>query len=334
VIYGARHEPRNQWPEECQPPADVSAGFLADEPLVIRGRSTYASPRVIPALAATRPDAVIMGGYAPWLYWAGGWCRVRRVPFVIWSAETLDSIRAKPRPAIARRPLWSSADGFLAYGPAARDYLVQVGKVPSRKITVLGNGIDIGAFAAKAESIRPKRDEIRRQLGLQGRIILSVGGKNVELVISAARALPPPVSIIVVGREVPAAEGHPMVRALGRVDPHAMADLYVAADCLAHLPQFDLWPHAVNEALAAGLPVVASRLTGAPDDLFSGPGSALVDLNREAVTAAFSDAFHAADLRDPAYIEAVRAPSLPWGVDVMAPRLVSAVESAVARKRS
>jgi glycosyltransferase involved in cell wall biosynthesis len=327
VVFGAEHEARSQWAKGRAPTGDVDAVFVRPTPAVIAGRATYVTPRVVGALWQTRPDVVIVGGYAPWTYWVAGWCRLRRVPYLIWSAETLRTAEIRRPLSFRRRPLWAGASGFLAYGPAAREYLLAAGRVNGARITVLGNGIDIDAFSKRTDAARLHRQQIRAELGFDMATILCVGGKNLQLVEQVARRLRTAATIVVVGRDAPSGvERSPFVRQLGHLSPSEMPDIYVAADCLIHVPEFDYWPHAINEALAAGLPVVASRFTGVPDDILSGPGCRIVALDPDAVANAIVEAVQVVASWDERLIEEIRNRLRPWGVDAMAWRIIAAAD--------
>jgi glycosyltransferase involved in cell wall biosynthesis len=200
--------------------------------------------------------------------------------------------------------------------------------VPPSAVTVVGNGIDIDAFALRADKARGQRDELRQRLGVESALILSVGGKNVELVVAAAELIGENVSVVVVG--TPGRDlHHPLVVSLGRRDSQEMPSLYAAADCVAHPTRLDRWPHAINEALSAGVPVVASRNTGVPDEIFAGPGSGLVDGTPTALAHAIDLAIHV-DSSSPKIREEIRAPLRPWGIDGMTERILAAVERAIA----
>ena len=62
-------------------------------------------------------------------------------------------------------------------------------------------------------------------------------------------------------------ERMPPVRLLGHVQPEALAAEYEEADALVLPSIHDPWGLVVNEAMAAGLPVVVSSAAGAADDL-------------------------------------------------------------------
>jgi glycosyltransferase involved in cell wall biosynthesis len=338
VIYGARNLPARksayatrgrQWEGGELPTGRVDSLFLADRPLTIAGRETYADPRVVRRLAAARPDVVIAGGFAPWIFFVAGWCVARRRPYLIWSGETVATARRHSYGSARRIPLCRAASGFVAYGPAAAEYLRSLG-AGEPVTTVVGNGIDIGAFARAAEAARAERRALRRRFGLQGQVILSVGGKNVDLVVEAARSLPD-TTVAVAGVEPPAPLPDGVV-ALGRLRRGEMPGVYVAADCVAH-PVIDRWPHAINEALAAGTPVVASPDTGVPDEMLTGPGCEIVRWDPTALSAAFARSLAVSRETSPAIREAIRKPLERWDVGRMAERFVEAAGAAADRSR-
>lgn len=328
VVYGARSERRSQWAEGETPVGVAPSIFLNRRPLGFGRRSTYANPLVVRALRRSRPDVAVLGGYAPWLYAAALWCRAAGVPYLVWSAETVHSAGGPGARAARRRPLWQGAAGYLAYGPAAAEYL-RSARLDADAIEVVGNGIDVDGFANRAEAARARRKEIREELGLGGRVILSVGGKNLGAVLAAVEEMAEPTQVAVVGGRA-TEPGHPALVDLG-VRPSAdMPGVYVAADCVAHPAAVDLWPHAINEALAAGVPVVASPFTGVPDSVLAGPGCAVVEPEPSALAAAFERALHLAPSGTAELREEIRRPLRPYGVDRMAERILAAAGRASA----
>jgi glycosyltransferase involved in cell wall biosynthesis len=326
VVYGAHTDRRVQW---SAPQVDVGTApsrFLRRGQLNVRGRTTYINPTVVAHLRETQPDVAILGGYAPWIYAAAAWCRLARVPYLVWSGETAQSARLHGTRARWRLPLLRRAAGFLAYGPAAAAYFRLLG-LPEDSITVVGNGIDYAAYAARVEAGRPERDAFRASLGVRGPAVLSVGGKGLGILLEALPLLDPNLELIVAGTAVQDLERGRIIE-VGRLSAAEMPMLYAAADCLAHFPLVDFWPHAINEALAAGLPVVATGETGVPDELLSGPGCRIVTREPEAIAAAIAFAVQAGAASSSELREAIRAPTANWHVGRMAQRIAEAAARA------
>jgi glycosyltransferase involved in cell wall biosynthesis len=327
VVYGALHQPGRQWTDTQPPTGDAPYKVARRAQLRVRGRVTYANPAVVRTVARTRPEVVVMSGYAPWTYSVAAWCAAVRTPFVVWSGETIASEERLSGPRrFRRRPLLRGARRLLAYGPAAREYMLANG-VADDRITVLGNGIDMDPYAARVDALRAQRESIRARLGLAAPTILCVGGKNLETTLAAAGALADSAQVVVVGAE-PRDPHDPGVVTLGRRPSEEMPAIYAASDCLAHVPVADLWPHAINEALTAGLPVVASPDTGVPHEALTGPGCAIVPPRAEDVSHALEGALRVGAHSDADLRERIRRPLRPWGVDRMAERFVAALRGA------
>lgn len=327
VIYGAPSQSDRQW-SGAAPTGTARSFLLRRGQVVVGGRSTYVNPGVVRVVARSEPDVVVLSGYAPWSYAVVVWCRLRAVPLVLWSGETHSSARARGQHAWPRVPILRGTDAFLAYGPPAGEYLMSLGAPPA-SITVLGNGIDVDGFATAVDAARAAPPPTHLD-GLGHGVVLSVGGKGVELVAEAARLVDPPPPVVVAGRDVDL----PGVVGLGRRSPGEMPAIYAAARCVVHLPPYDQWPHAINEALAAGLPVVAAPDNGLPDDVFTGPGSALVEREPHQVAAAIRRALAVAEDTSPERREATRAPLRRWGVPAMAKRFVAVAEAVSRRRRA
>jgi len=148
--------------------------------------------------------------------------------------------------------------------------------MPESRVSVVGNGVDTSVF-------RPlDRDACRRKLGLPAdeRLILSVGHlverKGFHILLRAFARLKERARL----RVIIAGDGE-MRQALGKladelgisdrvtfagaVRNDALPEWYSAADCFVMASSREGWPNAVCEALACGLPVVATRVWGTPE---------------------------------------------------------------------
>jgi glycosyltransferase involved in cell wall biosynthesis len=161
--------------------------------------------------------------------------------------------------------------------------LVRLG-APRERAVLLPNGVDRALFHPR------DRGEARRSLGLpdQGRIVLYVGelvpAKGLRELFEAHAAIAPrggvPVHLVVVGAgpleaELRACAAAPSSRpgqvvVAGAVGLPAVAQHLGAADLLVLPSWAEGTPNVVLEALAAGRPVVASRIGGIPDILVEG----------------------------------------------------------------
>ena len=168
--------------------------------------------------------------------------------------------------------------------------------VPEKKSRVIYNAVDLAAYQDL-----PSREEIRARLGLAGRVVLTAARltpwKGVNRLIAALpawREAVPGTNLVIVGdgperanlerlaHEVGVAEA---VTFVGQV-PHEWMPLYLrAADVFVLYSGYEGLPHVVLEAMAAGVPVVASRKGGIPEVIEDGVTGLLVEWGDETVLA-------------------------------------------------
>ncbi len=199
----------------------------------------------------------------------------------------------------------------LALSPVHADYLVREEGVPEKKIRIVPNGIDPDRFAAL-----PGRDEARRQLDLPadavviGCVAMLRPEKNHALLLDAAaplRARYPSLHVALVGDgpERAALEARAArddlrgaVRFFGLREN--VAEMLPAFDLFAlpSLPEVETQPVSVLEAMAAGVPVVATRVGDVETLLDGGRAGVLVPSgNVESLAAALQRVLDDAALR-------------------------------------
>jgi len=178
---------------------------------------------------------------------------------------------------------------IIAVAGACRDFLVERESIPPEKITVVPNAIDLRRFSPAA----PQAAEARAALGIPaGATVLAGIGrlnpqKNFSLFLDVAAALAPQFP----GLRFLIAGGGPeesMLRAkaasLGLAEKTVFAghvadarQAYAAADILLMPSRFEGLPMALLEAMAMGVPVVASRLDGIAEVVADGSEGLLVE---------------------------------------------------------
>ena len=275
VVFGARGYARRKWQVDLH-----DCGFdyevLPSRTFTI-GRSESASftyPGLRQLLARERPDAIVVTGYSPATLklWLRSW--IADVPYVIWSGTIASPFeRVSWVRTIARRLLVGRARAFVAYGSRARDYLQSLGAAPDR-IHVAINTVETEFF---------ERETRERRRGPAGPGFLYVGnftpGKRLDLLldafarVAAARGEP---RLTMVGdgpsREALALQAAALGIA-GRVSfegyrqRHEIPDYLARARCFVFPSEYDIWGLVLVEAMAAGLPCLASVYAGATADL-------------------------------------------------------------------
>jgi glycosyltransferase involved in cell wall biosynthesis len=183
------------------------------------------------------------------------------------------------------------ADALVADGWAAVNLPAMLG----RPVHTVPKGVDTELFqpALFQPADREARASHRAALGLAGRrVVLSVGRfvpiKNMALLVDAVarvRTTDPAVQLLLVGEGPERAALEQRAERLGIADavtftgyiPQAqMAPYYRAADVFALASDFDNSPNVVLEAMACGLPVIATDVGGVAQYVTAGRGGALV----------------------------------------------------------
>jgi D-inositol-3-phosphate glycosyltransferase len=194
------------------------------------------------------------------------------VGHVPYASRVLDAAEAA---AIATLGRWSArrADAVVVYNETVRERIARL--APRARLEWIDNPIDTDLFRPPSPD---ERARLRAGLGWDERPrVLFVGRavekKGLEVALEAAREANGSFVLAVAGGEVPAVAGTHVER-LGVLPRERIALVYRAADALLAPSRGEGLPLAVLEALASGLPVVASDDPGYRESLRDA-GSAL-----------------------------------------------------------
>jgi glycosyltransferase involved in cell wall biosynthesis len=204
----------------------------------------------------------------------------------------------------------SASAGIIAVSTALQEAMVELG-TPRDRIAVIPNGVDSGKFFPMS------KEEARATLGLPpGRMVLCVGNltsnKGFHLVVEAIGSLVAEegnrdLHLSIVGEGPFRAELARRVQALGLTDrvrlvghvPHATLRLwYGAADLFCLASAMEGMSNAVLEALACGVPVVATAVGGIPEIIRSEQVGLLSERSGSALAAALQAALRRSWQRD------------------------------------
>ena len=194
---------------------------------------------------------------------------------------------------ILLRHLFKKVDRFLCIGTANRRFYESLGQTPE-KLWPAPYCVDNSRFATQAAALRPERGRLRRAWGVpDSKVCVLFCGKFIPKkrpmdVVAAVMLLGEGFHILFVGdgelgsslREAtqatydaqhaaaPRQTGLPTASYVGFLNQQDIVGAYVAADCLV-LPSDagETWGLVVNEAMATGLPCIASDRCGCAEDL-------------------------------------------------------------------
>jgi len=228
-------------------------------------------------------------GYAGYLI-----ARALKKPYTVTIRGT--DVNLFPQHPVRRRLIHralSNADRVIAVCQALKEAAVALG-VPAGNIVVVPNGVDLAKFFPM------NRQEARRavDLPMDRRIVLSVGHlcerKGFHLLIEAMPTLLRNVGsdllLVIVGGNVfegdfltylkrkvaqGGLENHVLLA--GPKPPEELRVWYSAADLFCLASSREGWPNVCFEALACGVPVVATNIWGTPEVICSPDYGLLVD---------------------------------------------------------
>jgi UDP-glucose:(heptosyl)LPS alpha-1,3-glucosyltransferase len=227
-----------------------------------------------------------------------------------------------------------------------RDEMQRYFQVPDDALVVIHNGVDTGRFTPRARAERRRAE--RERLGLADRdvAVLFAGTgferKGLRYAVEAAAlvAKDARIRLLVAGRG-PAGRYARLARRLGLGDRVAflgeagdILGLYAAADLFILPTLYDPFPNACLEAMACGLPVITTVVTGVAEIIEPGVDSLVVESGDRVLDLA--DALRT--LLDPGRREAMgraaRRKAEQYSLDSNLARILALFDEVLALKRA
>src|SRR5271166_2640656 len=213
----------------------------------------------------------------------------RKRTVVLWHMHSAFNRSVRPRSKAYGAVFGRIVDAILCVSPAIYEEVL-ARRFPRGKLRQLPNAIDLVRFGPISAK---ERAAARRELGISPSALVALHfgwdwhRKGGDLLLAAAELMvsdPGVVFITLVseGADRGQVQGHPNVEA---VHPYAnVAALYAAADVFLSCSTAEGMPFALLEALARGLPVVATDLPIARTLLAQLPGARVVEPDPRAVS--------------------------------------------------
>ncbi len=354
VFFCRQHQAGREWERR---PLEYRHRFLRNYGLVRQGRRLFTlhlNPSIVGALARGAFDVVVVAGLShPTMLLAILFCRARKTPFLVWN-ESHHHRHRQPQAvrrgakALLYRPVFRAAAGCLVTGSYAREYVVSYGCPPDLTF-VVANTADVALFADQVGAARAGVPAHKEELGVSGsKVVLFIGRlsqeKGLDDLLEAfaeLRHAVPDVALVLVGdgpmraelEESASARGLDNLVFEGFRQPRELPRFYALADVLVLPSTSETWGTVVNEGLAAGLPVVATRVVGATGDLIiDGDNGFVVDAADPASLARALGDVLIDDGRRRRMGERSRAVIAPWTQEASADSFGRAVEAASRRR--
>ncbi|HOJ34672.1 MAG TPA: glycosyltransferase [Candidatus Hydrogenedentes bacterium] len=306
----------------------------------------YTLPR---ELRAAKFDVLIACGWdAPAFFWAGYHCRKTGRPFVLWSGSTAAErswYRTVTLPAV--KSLVRCANAWIAYGTRAKEYLVSLG-AREEKTFCAYNTVELDYFATNAALSDEERVSLRRQLSISTEYVALYCGnllkmKGITELLQGFAAFSKKhdnVTLLLVGSGRDKTYFETLARTLGidervvfvgYVDRASLPRYYGIADILVHPSHSEVWGLVINEALACGVPVIATEVCGAVADLLRhGENGFIIPVKSpRAISDALAQFFELPPAEQQAMRAAARAAVAPYTIQRAADAFVSAVRCAL-----
>jgi glycosyltransferase involved in cell wall biosynthesis len=280
VLYISETENRREWvirKDELRFPYEIMFKVPADEvspiPLFTK---TWSS------LVKLNPDVLIIDGYEYPSSWAGLLlARSRGKKVIFWSSSNEeDHVRIFYKEAV-KRSFVKRCDAYNVYGTKSRDYIVKLG-AKTERISIIGNNTDNVFYYNEPMKFRDKRSVLCKEYGLPEKNFLYIGRfseeKNIIHLLDSFRRLKEHDNhwgLILIG------SGPQKQEIENYIEEHNLKDVslpgfkqknempvFLAMSDVFVLPSTsEPWGIVVNEAMAAGLPVLVSKKCGCYPDL-------------------------------------------------------------------
>ena len=242
----------------------------------------FVNPDAIYQLWKQQPDVIICGGWHHFTHWlAFVYARMTKTPLLIWSESTLKDERSSSN-IKHKLKTWivNQADGYIVPGNAQTKYLLDLGARKDR-IYIAPNAVDSDFFTSQAQYYRQQKAVCQQKLGIDGCVILYVGRlideKGIPELLEAFTKLSGNklLTLVIIGDGSRSQYYHSYTQQnqldnvvfTGFQPQSALPQYYGIADIFVFPTRSDPWGLVLNEAMAAGLPIVCSDAAGAAPDL-------------------------------------------------------------------
>lgn len=272
VVYLAERDPSRSWDVLRDEMSYSSAVLREVGSFQLNGGWAHLSLGLFREVRRFRPDVVVAGGWDQPLHhlllWARPLWRYRFVPWV--ESNARDARGGRRVVELVKRRFVQLSDAFLVPGTASAEYVAALGADRSR-VHVAPNCIDNDFFTRFGSCDRRQR-RLPPRLLFVGRL---EAGKGVDVLLEAWRGSPRDGRTLALAGEGSlrrdieraAKDFGGSVELLGHLDRAQLAAAYREADVFVFPSRSDPWGLVINEAMAAGLPVITTDAPGAARDL-------------------------------------------------------------------
>ena len=245
--------------------------------------SFHTNPTLAFELLKRPYDVMIIGGFASLsAYVAFLVSKIKRKPVILWIGNTLQdepsTLRKIALPLI--KVLMRFSNAFVVYGTRSKEYVTSFGIPEDRVFTAINTG-NVDFFKAVSERLKGCKKSVKGQSKIKSKkVILYVGQfierKGLKQLVEAFSRLKREekgVGLILVGdgpqrqELVTRCQGVEDVHFTKIIQPEDLPLYYAIADVFVLPSLYDRFGIVVSEAMASGLPIIATEKVGASADI-------------------------------------------------------------------
>lgn len=280
VLYISEKEGRREWEvkkNELNFPYEILYKVPADQ---VRMLSLFR--KVSTRLNALGPAVLIIDGYSYASCWAGlVWAKTNNKKIILWSSSNEDDHRRVFYKELIKRFIIKNCNAFNVYGTKSREYLIKLG-AQKDNIFIVGNNTDNAFYYNETMKWKKERLSLCQGFGIPEKNFLYIGRfsseKNIFTLLDAygrTTGWDSGWGLILIGSGPQKQEIESYIENSGIKNVFMPGfkqkdeiPKFLAVSDVFILPSIsETWGLVVNEAMAAGLPVIVSKKCGCYPDL-------------------------------------------------------------------
>jgi len=243
------------------------------------------NPSIVRELALNRPHMLVLGGYVDVTMWlAFAMSKFLKIAVIYWTEGIKEP---KSILGMITRPLRmlfvKKASAVVVPGKLSRSYVISLG-ADVEKVFIAPNTIDNELFIEVSRKYQSDKEELKDQLGSKDKVVILYVGRLVKkkggaFLLEAYRKLKSEINgiaLVIVGygklynillKLCQEKKINDVIFTGDIVDYKQLIRYYSAADVCVLPTLGDVWGFVINEAMACGLPVVATRASQAAQEM-------------------------------------------------------------------
>ena len=176
---------------------------------------------------------------------------------------------------------YRSMTKIVTYSAYTQTSIVCDYAVPAERVTVIPTACKL-SYPDKEKALQPRK----QQLLFVTTDFFRKGGDILLEAFPLIKAQIPDINLVIAGGRLPESVylHDPAIKYVGVLSPADLKSYYLSSALLVHPARYDAFPNVLKEAMACGLPIVASASCGIPEMLeFGETGVILKDNNPEEI---------------------------------------------------